>query len=299
LLPAALAAPILALRRRQWPAALAFSLPLAFFLEFQFLMLDHRDNRYILPGIALAAVACAWLCERLGRWSPMARMVLLAAIPIEAAMQVRFDHFTLENLVLASLALGFLGLWTAGRRTLFPGLWRGRHSWTFAALVLGAALPLGWVVERYQEAKLARVPAPLALETLAAPAGARVHYTGFNQPYLFFGSRLQNDVEIVPRAGGLARQYYRWGSPISLPPGPITYRRWGRNLDHRGIRYVVVVITPDAEPERTWMLERPGRFKRVYQDSRTEIWRVLSEWKKPRGRGGPLSPTPSGCTPSP
>src|SRR4030095_13302462 len=57
LLPAALLAPLAALARRRWREALVFALPVVFFLQFRFLMHDHRDIRYFLPGIALAAVA--------------------------------------------------------------------------------------------------------------------------------------------------------------------------------------------------------------------------------------------------
>ena len=63
LLPAALLAPLLALRRRRWLTAMTFLLAIVFFLEFLYLMQDHRDIRYFLPAIALAAVAFAWLLE--------------------------------------------------------------------------------------------------------------------------------------------------------------------------------------------------------------------------------------------
>ena len=40
---------------------------------------------------------------------------------------------------------------------------------------------------------------------------------GMNQPYLFFGSRFQNAVEIVPRNRDLDARYYRLGGRLGQP----------------------------------------------------------------------------------
>lgn len=285
LLPAALLAPLAALWRRRWVAALALSLPVIFFLEFRFLMHDHRDNRYILPAIALAAVAFAWLLEWSGPRAALVRIALLAVIPFVALAALRLGNLRTAALALALLALGFLVVrsrgWTPSIRFASE-----RWRWIAAALLAVAALPLGWAVATYQEVKLVNRSAPFVLEQLAGPNGARVHYTGLNQPYLFFGGRLQNELQIVPRNGDLAAQYYSWESPITDPYVPVNYRRWRRSLDRRGIQLVVAVLTPWADPERSWMVNRTKGFERVYQDGETEIWRVLPERKAPRGSGG-------------
>jgi hypothetical protein len=285
LLPAALLAPLAALWRRRWLAALALALPVVFFLEFLFLMHDHRDNRYILPAIALAAVAFAWLLEWIGPRAGLVRIVLLAVIPFVSLASLRLGNLRTAALALTLLALGFLAVrprgWTPSIRFS-----RERWRWIAAALLAVAALPLGWAVATYQEVKLVNRPAPFALEQLAGPNGARVHYTGLNQPYLFFGGRLQNELQIVPRNGDLAAQYYSWGSPITDPYVPVNYRRWRRSLDRRKIELVVAALTPWADPERSWMAKRTNGFERVYEDGEMEIWRVLPERKAPRGSGG-------------
>ena len=89
LLPAALLAPFLALWRRRWRAALIFVLPAVIFLQFLYLMPDHRDIRYFLPAIALAAVAFAWLLAEAGpRIALPVRGVVLAWIAFQAVRHV-------------------------------------------------------------------------------------------------------------------------------------------------------------------------------------------------------------------
>ena len=293
LLPAALLAPLGALWRRRWPAVLALSLPVVLFLEFRFLMHDHRDNRYILPAIALAAVAFAWLLEWIGPRASFVRMALLALVPFVTLAALGIGNLRTAALALALLALGFVIAAAARGRAPDLPQWLvagGRWRWVAAALLALAALPLGWAVATYQEVKMVNLPAPYALEQLAGPVGARVHYTGLNKPYLFFGGRLQNDLQIVPRNGYLDAQYYAWGSPIVDPYGPVTYRRWRRSLQARDVQLVVVDLTPWAEPERGWMAKRTRSFARVFQGDGVEIWRVLPERQAPRGSGGAPRP---------
>jgi hypothetical protein len=309
MLPAAVLAPLLALWRRRWVTALALSLPAVLFLEFLFLMHDHRDNRYVLPGIALAAVAFAWLLEELGPWTTLLRTALLAAIFLQTAPRFGIGDLREAVLALALLGLGFV-VERQERREMERGpasslgFGSGRWRWIATAGLALAALPLGWAVATYQESKLMKRPAPSALERLAGPDGARVHYTGLNQPYLFFGSRLQNDLQIVPRGGDPDAQYYSWGSPIDDPYVPSTYRRWRKILERRKIEFVVAILTPWADPERSWMVNRSNGFERVYEDGQAEIWRVVPEGKRRRGynprhaepaadrRRGPAGPGP-------
>ena len=120
--------------------------------------------------------------------------------------------------------------------------------------------PSGWdgSTAKYQDLKLANLPAPTALEQLAGPDGARVAYAGMNQPYFFFGSRFQNALEIVPRTRDLDARYYRWG------------QRAGRSL-RRNLLPAVAAVARGAG-------DRPGG-------------------DRPLGLGGPgaaLDPAPAG-----
>jgi hypothetical protein len=281
LLPAALLAPPVALVRRRWREALLFSLPAVFFLQFLFMMHDHRDNRYFLPGIALAAVAFAWLLARLGPWAFLPRCAVLLWIAGQAMS--RFDGPVGKKMLalLILLAAGTLVETAWSRwRTRAPSFSSrfGSEAWRRIAavgLLLTAAAPLARTVAKYQEEKLARQPGPLALERLARPPGSRVAYAGSNTPYLFFGSRLQNDVEIVPRSRALEAQTYRWGSRLARPYAIGPYRVWRANLVHRGIEFVVIQRSRWENPERQWMLRRTADFRRVYEDRETEIWQVV------------------------
>jgi hypothetical protein len=68
LLPAVFVAPLLAGFRRD-RRAWVYLLPIVLFLQFRFIVHDHRDIRYILAALALAAVACtSVLATFLGRW---------------------------------------------------------------------------------------------------------------------------------------------------------------------------------------------------------------------------------------
>jgi hypothetical protein len=277
LLPAALLAPAAALLRRGVPAgtrietAAVLALPAALFLQFLLLMHDHRENRYFFAGIALAAAAFAWLTERAGpRLGPALRSAVLFGIAWQALRELGLSprRSLLGIAILAALA------WLAGRIEI-PRIAGERLAWTGAALLVLASVPLGGAIGRYQAVKLRDLPAPLFLDRIAGPGGTRAAYAGWNQPYLFFGSRLQNDVTIVPRSRNLAARYYRWGGTPDLPFRSGRYRHWRQNLDRLGIEFVVVVRSRWDRPERRWIVRHPDRFRLAYEDAETEIWRVV------------------------
>src|SRR6185295_11556262 len=277
--------------------------PAVFFLQFLFLMHDHRDNRYFLPGIALAAVAFAWLLAQLGRRVVPIRAVLLAWI---AWQVIRDFKWTLANRFLTALAL----LLAAALLEMAWQRWGTRHGslrsrvepwWRIAAagLLLAAAVPLGGMVETYQKVKLVHEPAALALERLAGPDGARVAYAGLNKPYLFYGSRLQNEIEIVPRSRALDARTYRWGSRLAEPYNEIgSYRRWRGNVERLGIEYVVVIRSPWEDPERRWLAHRTQDFQLAYADAVTEIWKVLPGRTAARRHRAATRPAPGRRAPA-
>jgi hypothetical protein len=267
LLPAALLAPLLALWRRRWVAALIFLLAIVFFLEFRYLMADHRDVRYFLPAIGLAAVALAWLLEEIGPRAIVARDLVLAWIAFQSIRHA-------GEPAVGVLLVVVLGVLLARARVPAFRPWM---RWAAAGAAAIAALPLGWVVAHYQREKFARLPAPLALERLAGPRGARVAYAGYNQPYFFFGRRFQNDLQIVPRSRRLDAQYYGWGTPIVDPYVEGTYRRWWDSLQDRGIEYVVIIRGPWEDPERRWVSRRTEDFALAWADPHVEIWRVTGQ----------------------
>jgi len=280
LLPAVLLAPLLALWRRRprgWLAALVLILPAVFFLQFVELMSDHRDIRYFLPAIALAAVAFSWLLRELGAWTGYLRAALCAWIALQASRSLE-GWTSREDVLLAAalLAGGFLleVAWHRWRERGSPSLPPWQAGLLASALVLAAVLPAGGMVTTYQREKLAGQPGARALEQLAGPSGARVAYAGMNQPYLFFGSRLQNDLEIVPRTREVDSRYYSWGSELGDPYEVISYRRWRRSLEELEITRVVIVRGDWEDPERHWIVVRPDDFTLEYSDPELEIWRL-------------------------
>jgi hypothetical protein len=295
LLPAALAAPLVALwrRRGEWRRdALVLLLPVLFFLEFLYLMGDHRDMRYFLPGVALAAVAFAWLVEQAGpRAAAPIRILVLLVLTFHVARKLDLGANVAVVVPLAFIALGWLAVRHAPRLAAIlarpaPRQWLAVGA---AAVVVLAALPLGAMVTKFQEEKLFERPPALALERMAGPGGAAVAYVGLNKPYPFFGSRLQNDVRIVPRQGELDDQYYQWGGTVEFPYEGDDYVRWRRRLDALGAGFVVVHRSPSENPEREWMAGRPRAFRLEFFDTETEVWRVVSpqEIRRQRKSGGP------------
>jgi hypothetical protein len=286
LLPAALLAPLLALWRRRWRVALTFTLPALIFLQFLYLMPDHRDIRYFLPAIALAAVAFAWLLAEAGpRIALPVRGVLLAWITLQAVRQVGQSG---TKHVLAGLAVVAAGVllerfWGKGMAQAPP--FRPWMRWVAAGVFAATILRLGSMAETYQEKKFANLPAALALDEMVGTRGARVAYTGFNQPYFFFGGRFQNGLEIVPRNRALEARHYRWGVPLVEPYTVGAYRRWRGNLERMGIGYVVVVRSPWEDPERRWMKNRSEDFDLAWNNSQVEIWRVIPPPSPPGSPG--------------
>lgn len=289
LLPAAVLAPLVALACRRWRHLLVFLLPTVFFLEFLYLMPDHRGNRYFLPGIALAAVAFAWLVSRPNPQAFLLRAAMLLWISWQTIWQCEWTKPEKAVALVAALAGGALLelLWRKrGARASAAASGPSLELWkpiAVAGVLAVAALTLGKVVTTYQEVKLENRPGALALERLASPEGSRIAYTGLNAPYLFFGSRLQNQVEIVPRTPDLESRTYRWGGPLAMPYEVKRYQRWRTNLERLGIELVVVQRSPWEDPERHWMVRRPDEFRLEYADPEIEIWRVLPA-------GGPAAP---------
>jgi dolichyl-phosphate-mannose-protein mannosyltransferase len=293
LLPAALLAPLAALlapwgpRRRkagEGPGggerigtALVLALPAVFFLEFLFFMHDHRDSRYFLAGIALAGVACAWLLEWAGPRVGAALRGLALLLVLHHLLR-RFRPAIWQEALQVALLAGAAALAVH----LWPRLraWRARPAsgrWAEAAglaVLAVAAFPLSRVAADYQEGKLRGEPAASAVEERAGPGGVRIAYVGWNQPYLFFGSRFQNGVEVVPAAGDVAARFYDWGKTPEFPFDYSLPKRWLRSLDALGIEYVVVVRKGFADPERRWIEKRPWLFEKVFEDAVTEVWRI-------------------------
>lgn len=272
LLPAALLAPLLALLWGPRRHAAVLALPAVHFLMFVFLMHDHREARYFLAGVALAGVAFAWLLERIPeRWGPAVRSACWLALLMPLGLLLERPGWVEVVLVGAALAAGVL--------VTRPGAvgWfrrRGPTTLRWAPLAAAAAVAVGLAVgmPEYREVRARAQPAAAFLEELLGNAGGPVGYAGYNAPYPFFGSRLQNDVHVVPREVRPDEEYFTWGGSPDLPFSG-GYRTWRASLELLGIRHVVVARGHAEEPERGWMAGHPV-FERVYDDGTHEIWRL-------------------------
>jgi hypothetical protein len=270
------------------------------FLEFRYLMYDHRDVRYILAALAIGAVALAWILEavkqRLLGFS--LRAAALLGVLQAAAGRAHLRGWQAGALILCLVMGAALVTLNLGRRpdTLTAGTVGGRresgpapaHSrdrragrcWAIACAAIAAMAATAWglgsLVGRYQAAKLAIQPAALTLERAAGSTGARIAYVGANQPYLFFGSRLQNDVRIVPTNDDLAAQFYTFAGNARFRFNGGSPQQWRRNLAALGIRFVVAARSAAEGPERAWMASDPGHFRPIGRTPEAEVWKFES-----------------------
>ena len=285
LLPAALFAPVLALLHRPrgearvagWraPRVAVFLLPATLFAEFLYLMHDHRDLRYFAAAIGFAAVAFAWCVERLPRRTASAVAGAFAVV-IVGEMALRRGPTSLAIVLLVAAAV--LALAAFVRPTWLPFVLR--TGAVAAPLLLATLALLGapsffrrYAAERERGSEL--FAAQAVFERTPGPTARTLAYVGSNQPYPFFGSRLQNHVEIVPTAGAPALRHYDWRGSAKLPYGPRAWRTWSANLEKLAVDAVVFVSGDYEEPERSWIVEHPERFERLASVETIELWRVL------------------------
>lgn len=281
LLLAACAAPIVALvRRRPLAHSLALLQPLLLFLVFLYLIHDHRDIRYVMAAVGVAAASCAWLVEQLpARATPFVRSAVLLFLAVNLRRAVA--HETSDRNMLLAVALAV----TAATLLLMRHL--SRAHWRIAcavALAVAIMTPLTWTapIAAYQEGKLTalrnHIPEALVaaqLDRLTRSRGERIAYSGMNRPYVFAGTALQNVVEMVPRTSEAAARYYDWTTNADIPYGEADGHTWLRNVDLLGIRYAVVVNSGVSDaPERRWMLAHPERFTRVIAAREAEVYEV-------------------------
>jgi hypothetical protein len=287
LVAAMLLGPVVALfavlRRKApvWIAAL-FALPAALFALFWCLLYDRRDLRYFAAGFFVAALAVAWMLERLAvvRRTRVGAAVLALVIGLAMLARPGIDP---RRMALVTLALA------AGAAALAGAPRRPRRAAT-AALALTLAILLPKYIERYGDRRLAFEPLARRIDALAAGRRLVVAYVGGNRPYFLAGRRLEHRVEIVPPAGDPARRHYDFGSDAADPfrgGGPA---RWLANLEALGVDLVAVDPPGLASRERRWLgqARSGGTLVRVTTGPEGEIW----TWGASRGRVGSLRPPP-------
>jgi hypothetical protein len=272
LLPGVCAAAVVALwmawrQPRARAAAAVALLPFAILAIFLYLH-DHRDVRYLLAGLAVAGVALAHLLDQVpaphGRRLILGLTVLLAVLAL-----VNGPPQVIAAVIAPALLVG--GAWVWLHRRLPVGSPRGGLVWAGVALFGFVAGSL--TIDSYHRRRPQYYPDATVLERLAGPAPQVFAYSGWNQPYPFFGSRLQHRVAIVPSRGPAEGRFFDWNDNADFPYGG-NFRRWWRNLQSLGVSYVIVDRIDHPNPERRWLERHPDRFRRVYATENVGIWRV-------------------------
>lgn len=282
LLPGAVLGPLgafTALRARKVEGlllALTLVVPAGLYLVFVHLLYDHRDVRYFLAAFPLAAIGSAWLLSRLPQpWDRHLVGVALCASPLWVPLRSRWQLFAF---LLASAAVLLLARYRS--RSPVSQSPRAHALPRFSPVVLaGAGLAMAVVASlallpSYERERTSLDPAARHLERLTAGRPSRVAYVGWNQPYLYFGSRLQNEVRIVPTFRDESRGYYTGRGSLLMPRDRLDREEWLRNLEEEEIDYAVVIRGRDAEPERSWLASSPELFQLAWSDGRSEIWEV-------------------------
>lgn len=314
LVPAALLAPLAALAGRRGAGggtsdsasaprasgraieAALLAIPVAMFLIFLYQIHDHRDMRYILPGVALAALAWAYLTRRVGeiprRWGPPAACCLAAVAyaAVLVTLIVRLPPDRTWQIALwppVALAVGAAIAWRRGRAGRPAGRMGGvvrRRIGRGAMAASGVgifALTLG-TAERYPERKLTDQGAFSYLDGLTRErGGATIAYEAYNSPYLLWGSRLQNRVVVVPTVCDPETRLFRWGQAVEEPPWPYGIwqreRCWLGNVETLEVDYVFVVKSGAEDQVWRRMARRPERFRWIYDDPHFAVWEVVAQ----------------------
>ncbi|MGZ6987351.1 MAG: interleukin-like EMT inducer domain-containing protein, partial [Thermoanaerobaculia bacterium] len=99
-----------------------------------------------------------------------------------------------------------------------------------------------------------------------------IAYSGWNQPYPYVGSRLQNRVEFVPTTSRGPSPYYTWRGDVETGRSGGSLVEWLQNLRSAGVGYVVAEGPPSGSLEATWVALVRDAFVPLAFDG----WAVLS-----------------------
>jgi hypothetical protein len=278
LLPAAVLSPVGALlfrgrsrRRRLFETAL-FILPAVFYMEFVFLMADHRDIRYFVGAVLLAGVGAIWLVSRLpGR----AARLLFGLLAVGAAAGVTADLPEGKTTITFAAGVGVgIAAWLIQRgHVRLPAVFRVAPRLAGVAVVL-AALSASPTLGGYRERWGNDEPVARKLAAMTREQPSSVGVIGTNQPYSYFGPSLQNLALYVPTHSDLQASYYVWDGTDVFPRNGVHEGEWRRNLRSSGIGYIVVERTGAPLPELAWIEAEPDEFPLLLRDGPTDLYRV-------------------------
>lgn len=293
LLPAALLAPLVAaalsLFRRpgsgdsRAPRAWLL-LPAVLYATFVFVVPDHRDLRYFVSALALAALAAGWLVDRCGRtigsWLALTGVSALALHLLADRAESRFGERVGSFAVLA-IAL-VTGASAGSRRAASWARWVA-----VAVIVLTelTAFGSGRHLDRYLERRYANFPAAEVFERRTAGLPVVVAVAGSNQEYPFFGRSLQNRVEPLPTVAALEDGFWSFGrSPVTRPAGGADRGLPGR-LETLGVEWLVVRQSAGVGAlERSLRSSRRWRLVELHRD--WHYWRRATESPRRADRQG-------------
>jgi hypothetical protein len=236
-------------------------------------MNDHRENRYFAAAPALASVALVWLLARAGKGAQSVLRVAGAA----AFIACIFATTPANTLSSGPVWIGAAAL-AGAAVTLAAGL-LGRRPIPAARFLLAAFAifllfgPLPLTIEKFASNRYAEKPVAADVDRRTREKGAVIAYAGWNQPYPYVGSRLQNRVEFVPNTSRGPSPYYTWKGDAETGRSGGSLVEWLRNLRSAGVAYVVAEGPPSGSLEATWVALVRGAIVPLAFDG----WAALSQ----------------------
>lgn len=249
-------------------------LPAVLYAVFVTIVHDHRDLRYIAAAPVLAALALAWLLDRLGARvaAPVALLGIGAVTSwvLATRAESRFGERLGATVGLAVL----LGAATFARSPERARIARAAAG-VLAAVLAVTAFGSGSHLERYLDRRLLNRPDAEALERLTGGRPTVVAVAGSNQEYPFLGRHLQNRLEPLPTPPRLEDRFWSLGRS----PATVAVQESGPGLVGRLERLEVELLVVRRGPavrglERDLVRARGWRVVEEHRDWR--FWRRIA-----------------------
>lgn len=279
-------------RERNFAEYLLISITPLIMFALYVVLVNAYVTRYIFPFVSVGLVCSVIFITRLPKGEKYFGVVAFISVLLSAFELAH--RYELVFSILLSLAL-FIALFVYRKQLAAFYKSQGFSKAVFAGLVF-IALGLVYLNGRYDKDEFSRYPSTFSKKEAwqldiarawqklneVTGSGSRVTYTGRQEFYPLFGSKLKNDVKYVSVN---TRETSLYDNPDGLCRKVKDFATWRTNLKKERIGYLFIALPfpenresedPAKFPiEDEWALARPQDFQLVYVNSLARIYKVL------------------------